>query len=166
MRNNKAESLVRKDGSVQVIKPKNYAIGKHLCVLYSLLILSFTLHLYTILSQNLLRNGEIFKDRGRRSVDERNVDPSLVPSANVEFIHPKLREDMKDEDEDPQNPWVWLTSYSRVPVMYSNMQTGYIYLPGFMCINCFGMRLSVLPKICKTRQPSSLKSQQTSNIER
>ena len=38
--------------------------------------------------------------------------------ANVEFIHPKLREEMPDNGEggDPENPWVWLTSYSRIPV--------------------------------------------------
>ena len=39
-----------------------------------------------------------------------------VGSANVEFIHPKLREEMDNEPEDPENPWVWLTSYSRIPV--------------------------------------------------
>ena len=47
---------------------------------------------------------------------------------NVEFIHPKLREEMPDNGEggDPDNPWVWLTSYSRIPVfhtfIWSNMQ--------------------------------------------
>ena len=39
-------------------------------------------------------------------------------TSNVEFIHPKLREEMPDNGEggDPENPWVWLTSYSRIPV--------------------------------------------------
>ena len=38
--------------------------------------------------------------------------------SNVEFIHPKLRDEMPTNGEggDPENPWVWLTSYSRVPV--------------------------------------------------
>ena len=56
-------------------------------------------------------------DRGRRSVEERNVDPSQLSTANVEFIHPKLKENMQD-DEDPENPFVWLNSYSRVPVSF------------------------------------------------
>ena len=60
-------------------------------------------------------NQEIIVERGRRSVEERNVDPSQLSTANVEFIHPKLRDDMKN-DEDPENPFVWLNSYSRVPV--------------------------------------------------
>ena len=49
-------------------------------------------------------------------MEERNVDPSQLSTANVEFIHPKLRDDMKN-DEDPENPFVWLNSYSRVPVI-------------------------------------------------
>ena len=57
-------------------------------------------------------------DRGRRSVEERNVDPSQLSTANVEFIHPKLKENMQD-DEDPENPFVWLNSYSRVPVSFN-----------------------------------------------
>jgi hypothetical protein len=40
----------------------------------------------------------------------------LHEEANVEFIHPKLREEMDMQEEDPTNPWVWLTSYSRIPV--------------------------------------------------
>ena len=50
---------------------------------------------------------------------------------NVEFIHPKLREEMPDNGEggDPDNPWVWLTSYSRIPVfhtfIWSNTQLYY-----------------------------------------
>ena len=58
-------------------------------------------------------------DRGRRSVEERNVDPSQLSTANVEFIHPKLKENMQD-DKDPENPFVWLNSYSRVPVSSFN----------------------------------------------
>ena len=56
--------------------------------------------------------------------NRRNVDSSQIPSANVEFIHPKLKDEMSDE-EDPENPWVWLTSFSRVPVsIVKNMQRG------------------------------------------
>ena len=58
-------------------------------------------------------------DRGRRSVEERNLDASQLSTANVEFIHPKLKENMQD-DEDPENPFVWLNSYSRVPVSFND----------------------------------------------
>ena len=93
--------------------------------IYILLILSFTLHLCVIFGRvdySTVENEELFKDRGRRSLNQqqqrrRNViEDDSVPTANVEFIHPKLRDDMKNQDEDPENPWVWLTSYSRVPV--------------------------------------------------
>ena len=65
----------------------------------------------------------VIKERNRRDAlrqddinqNRRNVDSSQIPSANVEFIHPKLKDEMSDE-EDPENPWVWLTSFSRVPV--------------------------------------------------
>ena len=52
-------------------------------------------------------------------MEERNVDPSQLSTANVEFIHPKLKENMQD-NEDPENPFVWLNSYSRVPVSSFN----------------------------------------------
>ena len=35
-------------------------------------------------------------------------------SANVEFIHPKMRDDRVDEDTD--DSFAWMTSYARVPV--------------------------------------------------
>ena len=88
-------------------------------MIYTLLVLSFTLHLYVIIGNIDFTEPEVYKDRGRRSLDDRfqrrNIIEDDVPTANVEFIHPKLRDDMKN-DEDPENPWVWLTSYSRVPV--------------------------------------------------
>ena len=74
----------------------------------------------------------VIKERNRRDAlrqddinqNRRNVDSSQIPSANVEFIHPKLKDEMSDE-EDPENPWVWLTSFSRVPVsIVKNMQRG------------------------------------------
>ena len=34
----------------------------------------------------------------------------------VEFVHPDLKDELSKQDEDPNNPWVWLTSYSRIPV--------------------------------------------------
>lgn len=72
-----------------------------------------------IVSNANLASEELILERGRRSVvNQRSADPQ-VPTANVEFIHPKLREEMKDEEGDPANPWVWLTSYSRVPVGFT-----------------------------------------------
>ena len=35
---------------------------------------------------------------------------------SVEFVHPDLKQELKKQGEDPSNPWVWLTSYSRIPV--------------------------------------------------
>ena len=34
----------------------------------------------------------------------------------MEFVHPDLKDELSKQDEDPNNPWVWLTSYSRIPV--------------------------------------------------
>ena len=50
--------------------------------------------------------------------DGGNADRYGSSQTNVEFIHPKLREEMPNNGEggDPENPWVWLTSYSRIPV--------------------------------------------------
>ena len=50
--------------------------------------------------------------------DGDNADRYGSSQTNVEFIHPKLREEMPNNGEggDPENPWVWLTSYSRIPV--------------------------------------------------
>ena len=35
---------------------------------------------------------------------------------SVEFVHPDLKQELGKQGEDPSNPWVWLTSYSRIPV--------------------------------------------------
>ena len=63
---------------------------------------------------------EVFTDdapRFKRSAADGDGGQSYK-EANVEFIHPKLREEMGPEEQDPANPWVWLTSYSRIPVTY------------------------------------------------
>ena len=73
-------------------------------------------------------------DRGRRSVEERNVDPSQLSTANVEFIHPKLKENMQD-DEDPENPFVWLNSYSRVPVSFNE----FLKIGLFICSTTYNL---------------------------
>ena len=136
------ETLVNKDDGVHLLnfksERKSREIRKHLTVLYTLLFISFGLHTYVIIngsqfyaddpSSNDYEDVEaeaiiseaVIKERGRRHTSQddhqrRNIDSSQIPTANVEFVHPKLKDEMKD-DEDPQNPWVWLTSFSRVPV--------------------------------------------------
>ena len=37
---------------------------------------------------------------------------------DVEFVHPDLKKELLKQGEDPANPWVWLTSYSRIPVTF------------------------------------------------
>lgn len=88
------------------------------------------------------------KKRGVRTsppslLDDNTVNPSGVAGsdgANVEFFNPKLRQELEEKDrhgggrkgssgsvsgstptEGPaaNNPWVWLTSYSRIPVSNS-----------------------------------------------
>ena len=57
----------------------------------------------------------VTESRQKRSV--KGSSPRDYSDAKVEFIHPKLREEMDvNEQQDPNNPWVWLTSYSRIPV--------------------------------------------------
>lgn len=84
------------------------------------------------------------KRRARASpssvLEDNTVNPSGVSGAegaNVEFFNPKLRQELEEKDmhgggkkggnnaapgstptegETANNPWVWLTSYSRIPV--------------------------------------------------
>ena len=59
---------------------------------------------------NLKKAEELYADRERRETS-RNL------AGNVEFVHPDLKAELSSQDEDnPDNPWVWLTSYSRIPV--------------------------------------------------
>nr|XP_040569630.1 LOW QUALITY PROTEIN: uncharacterized protein LOC121119077 [Lepeophtheirus salmonis] len=97
----------------------------HIKCVYSLLFLSLFLSAYSISIS--LQRQDTFAIQERYKRDE-NGGPGGVPDyqgpegkmydseRNVEFIHPKLREEMKMENEDPNNPWVWLTSYSRIPL--------------------------------------------------
>ena len=59
---------------------------------------------------------EVQNDFGVELGRVKRESPPENSNANVEFIHPKLRDDMKGQREDPDNPWVWLTSYARIPV--------------------------------------------------
>ena len=52
---------------------------------------------------------ELLQERQRRETNRRQ-------RGSVEFVHPDLKDELKKQGEDPANPWVWLTSYSRIPV--------------------------------------------------
>ena len=110
----------------------------HTWIIYFLLAVSFGLHFVVLVDRVAIKNVDKFIDvnvveetssspssssssssstRPRRSVKGSGRDYS---DAKVEFIHPKLRDEMDaSEQQDPNNPWVWLTSYSRIPVKIS-----------------------------------------------
>ena len=54
------------------------------------------------------------KDEGR---ERREVKQG--GRGDVEFVHPDLKKELLKQGDDPANPWVWLTSYSRIPVTFS-----------------------------------------------
>ncbi|XP_065337582.1 uncharacterized protein LOC135938024 [Cloeon dipterum] len=83
--------------------------------------LSFALYRY-ILAVDLKVEQGLTLRRAKRAVDENVVD-----EANVEFFHPNLRQELEEKDavrqaatpkssKDAENPWLYLTSYSRVPL--------------------------------------------------
>lgn len=69
-----------------------------------------------------LYNGEGGGVNPSRAKREITVGPPLPPEPSVEFINPKLRSEFEEKEkhnnsrDSGSNPWVWLTSYSRVPV--------------------------------------------------
>ncbi|PNF35330.1 hypothetical protein B7P43_G02587 [Cryptotermes secundus] len=92
---------------------------------------------------NPFHDFELYRRRKRRAraspssvLEDNTVNPSGVAGAegaNVEFFNPKLRQELEEKDmhgsgkkaapgstqtegETANNPWVWLTSYSRIPV--------------------------------------------------
>jgi hypothetical protein len=93
---------------------------------------------------NPFHDFELYRRRKRRAraspspvLEDNTVNPSgLAEGANVEFFNPKLRHELEEKDmhggkkgghnaapgstptegETANNPWVWLTSYSRIPV--------------------------------------------------
>ena len=119
------------DKSVSTCECSNFR--NHKWIIYFLIALSLCLHSSTLFDKFHSENNfdrqpvikedrqnvdvvDVVKDAGRskRSVKGSSRDYS---DAKVEFIHPKLREEMDaNEQQDPNNPWVWLTSYSRIPV--------------------------------------------------
>ena len=115
---------------------------RHKWIIYLLLAISLSLHSTTIVDKIQVSLSNKNCDSSKVIVsNEDNIPPIPVDpkrskrsvkgsnsrdysDAQVEFIHPKLREEMTvNEQQDPNNPWVWLTSYSRIPVStnsYSN----------------------------------------------
>jgi hypothetical protein len=111
---------------------------RHKWIIYLLLAISLSLHSTIIVDkiQVSLSNKNCDSSKVIVSNEDNTVDPKRskrsvkgsnsrdYSDAQVEFIHPKLREEMTvNEQQDPNNPWVWLTSYSRIPVStnsYSN----------------------------------------------
>ena len=55
------------------------------------------------------QDEKLYADRQRR-------ETARKVGGAVEFVHPDLKDELSKQDEDPNNPWVWLTSYSRIPV--------------------------------------------------
>jgi hypothetical protein len=97
---------------------------------------------------NPFRDFELYRRKKRRArasassvIEDNTVNPSgVAEDANVEFFNPKLRQELEERDmhgggkkggnnaapgstpaegETANNPWVWLTSYSRIPVSTS-----------------------------------------------
>ena len=71
---------------------------------------------------------------------------------DVEFVHPDLKKELLKQGEDPANPWVWLTSYSRIPVNHFLLST--------FRVSCFSGRpfkfLSELHSFCQIVAPTNL----------
>ena len=118
-------------------------------VLYCLAVVSLALHLLTILyaafglSEMAYRQPEEafgLPDLEKVFVREKPSEEERVQNENwrerkeegrerrevkqggrgdVEFVHPDLKKELLKQGEDPANPWVWLTSYSRIPVTFS-----------------------------------------------
>ena len=61
-------------------------------------------------------NQEVEEDAGEMYADRERRETRRKLPGNVEFVHPDLKAELNSQDEDPNNPWVWLTSYSRIPV--------------------------------------------------
>lgn len=113
------------------------------------LVLSLGLFNYIVTVDHRLdaRLGVHETRRVKRAVGDENV----VDEANVEFFHPNLRQELEEKDaarktsssskmskdNKDENPWLYLTSYSRVPVSTKNS----IFI--FLC-HFFGQLVSLL----------------------
>ena len=118
-------------------------------VLYCLAVVSLALHLLTILyaafglsemayikpeeafglpdlekvfvkEEEPRKESENFRERMEEGRERREVKQG--GRGDVEFVHPDLKKELLKQGEDPANPWVWLTSYSRIPVTFLSFQ--------------------------------------------
>ena len=58
------------------------------------------------------------EEGGRREEGRERREVKQGGRGDVEFVHPDLKKELMKQGEDPANPWVWLTSYSRIPVNF------------------------------------------------
>lgn len=62
--------------------------------------------------------------------------PGAINQPNVEFVNPKFRDEYLSRSSEsggssvngPDNPWVWLNAYSRIPVSLNNNKSSVYYL--------------------------------------
>lgn len=92
------------------------AVYACMCVLLCLqLAVSYYLLCYVQRVEQRCCPGDVV--RVRRSVLE---DNAVSSEATVEFFDPKMRQELEERDQQNKGsantPWVWLNSYSRVPV--------------------------------------------------
>jgi len=96
-----------------------FASIPHVWIIYTLLAASFLLHSFTLTRDvQSLTEEQPKVQRSRRQAAGESDNPDMsrddYSGANVEFIHPKLREE--EMSREGQDEMVWLTSYSRIPV--------------------------------------------------
>ena len=65
-----------------------------------------------------LQNGKWMKSQERKEDGRERREVKQGGRGDVEFVHPDLKKELLKQGEDPANPWVWLTSYSRIPVTF------------------------------------------------
>uniref|UniRef100_A0A8D8VGI2 Olfactomedin-like protein 2B n=1 Tax=Cacopsylla melanoneura TaxID=428564 RepID=A0A8D8VGI2_9HEMI len=126
-----------KTSNLQNIKHLNNKLN----LLYLLIICSFIVQIITVVFFYNLITTKILEEskptpiknnhrhRIKRQVGKEKTDiydNALPQEPHVEFIPPTLKQEMQEKEKDHpnsthNNPWVWLTSYSRVPM--TAMQT-------------------------------------------
>ena len=92
-----------------------------------------------------LQNGKWMKSQERKEDGRERREVKQGGRGDVEFVHPDLKKELLKQGEDPANPWVWLTSYSRIPVtlcsssklIYSQLRLKRLIIPNNVgCLLC------------------------------
>lgn len=81
-------------------------------------------------------NENYSKVRHKRQLDGEKTDlfDNAVPQTpHVDFVSPAVKQEFKEKEKEVQNgthnnPWVWLTSYSRIPVSIRPIVFFFFYL--------------------------------------